>query len=380
MISLPPLTLYMHFPWCIRKCPYCDFNSHKVNDNYNEKQYIQRLKEDLTNDLCHVQERAIDSIFLGGGTPSLFSGESMIELFTFIRQKLDLAKDCEITIEANPGAIDSNHFAGYREAGINRISIGAQSFNPKHLQTLGRIHQDSDIGQAISIARYAGFDNINLDIMYGLPDQTNVEALDDLQQALSLQPTHFSWYQLTIEPNTVFYKSKPRLPNEDIIDNIETSGHRLLERHNMHRYEVSAYSLPSRNCRHNKHYWQYADYLGIGAGAHSKITYPQDNAVYRYAKVKQPTSYLNKDKSFLAKKDVVKEEERLFEFMLNALRLFEPISLDLFEVRAGLSRESLIEHLSEPLAKDLVKLSATHVTTTPRGKRYLNSLQTMFLS
>lgn len=372
-----PLSLYIHIPWCIRKCPYCDFNSHKSPELLGETRYIQALLKDLATDLADVPTREIHSIFIGGGTPSLFSAEAYDLLFTELRTILSFTPDIEITMEANPGTVEQQRFTAYRELGINRLSLGIQSFNPQHLKKLGRIHDDQQAHLAIEAARNAGFTNLNLDIMHGLPGQTIVQGIEDLRTALSYQPEHLSWYQLTIEPNTVFYKEKPPLPSEDDAYFLEQEGLDLLNKSSYARYEISAFTKDNKKAQHNLNYWLFGDYLGIGAGAHGKITH--NSQVYRTRKHRQPKEYENPNKPFLAKKEIIVGEELLFEFMLNTTRLEQPIPLELFSQRTGLSLDLLLPKLNQAEAKKLITLSDTQWQITPLGRRYTNNLQTLFL-
>lgn len=372
-----PLSLYIHIPWCIRKCPYCDFNSHKSPDSLPELEYVQALIEDLNHDLACFPAREISSIFIGGGTPSLFAANSFDSLFSQLQLILPFAQDIEITMEANPGTVEQQRFIDYRQLGINRLSLGIQSFNPTHLKALGRIHDDQQAHRAIEAARNAGFDNLNLDIMHGLPKQTVAEGLQDLATALAHQPEHLSWYQLTIEPNTVFYKENPPLPSEDDLCSIEENGFNLLNESGFERYEISAFSKPGRHARHNLNYWLFGDYLGIGAGAHGKYT--TDKEVVRTHKHKQPKEYLNSDKPFLAGVESIMGEELVFEFMLNATRLEQPIPLSLFNKRTHLDINFLMPRLIIAQDKGLISLSDTHWQVTSLGRRYTNDLHALFL-
>ena len=374
-----PLSLYIHIPWCIRKCPYCDFNSHKSPDNLPESTYVAALIADLKQDLLRFPGRAIDSIFIGGGTPSLFSANAFETLFNELRQLLPFASDIEITLEANPGTVEQQRFIDYRALGINRLSLGIQSFNAKHLKALGRIHDDQQAHRAIESARRAGFENINLDLMHGLPQQTIAEGLADLKTALTYQPEHLSWYQLTIEPNTVFYKQRPTLPTEDDACALEDEGLALLADHHFNRYEISAYCRDNKTSRHNLNYWLFGDYFGIGAGAHGKLTGLDKRDVFRTRKQRQPTDYLNPNKPFLAAEDPVSDADLLFEFMLNATRLQQAIPNTLFKERTGLAFDRLVPLLQQAAQKGLITTNNTHWQITPFGRRYTNDLQTLFL-
>lgn len=373
-----PLALYIHIPWCIRKCPYCDFNSHKSPDTLPEANYVSALLADLNQDIIHVPSREITSIFIGGGTPSLFSAEAYEQLFDQIQQKLPFAPDIEITLEANPGTFEQERFRAYREVGINRLSIGIQSFNPDHLKTLGRVHDDQQAHQAIETARKAGFERINLDLMHGLPQQTVAQGLEDLTKALAHEPEHLSWYQLTIEPNTVFYKQQPSLPSEDDAFELEEQGLSLLKEAGFQRYEISAFCQPEKQARHNLNYWLFGDYLGIGAGAHGKLS--TSKGIFRTQKHRQPKDYLDPQKPFMAKFEEVQALDLLFEFMLNSTRLEQAIPYALFEERTGLSLDRLKPALFEAEKRGLVQLTKTHWQVTALGRRYTNDLQGLFLS
>ncbi|CAM2853990.1 radical SAM family heme chaperone HemW [Legionella worsleiensis] len=372
-----PLSLYIHMPWCIRKCPYCDFNSHKSPDNLPEQEYISTLIKDLKSDLSLFPVRDITSIFIGGGTPSLFSAEAYDTLFTQLKQLLHFTPDIEITMEANPGSVEQGRFTEYRQTGINRLSLGIQSFNPTHLNVLGRIHDEHQAHAAINAARNAGFDNLNLDIMHGLPKQTIEQGLADLTTALTHQPEHLSWYQLTIEPNTVFYKEKPPLPSEDDAFILEERGLNMLRDAGFERYEISAFAQPGKQARHNLNYWLFGDYLGIGAGAHGKIT--TINAIKRTRKHRQPKDYLNQDKPCLAHIEEVTGDDLLFEFMLNTTRLEQPIPLELFSQTTGLNINTLLPKLKIAQEKKLIILTDDHWQVSPLGRRFTNNLQALFL-
>ncbi len=372
------LSLYVHIPWCIRKCPYCDFNSHKSPESLPEANYVKALIADLNIDLLRFEGRPLGSIFIGGGTPSLFSATAFETLFNELKTLLPFSNDIEITLEANPGTVEQQRFTDYRALGINRLSIGIQSFNATHLKTLGRIHDDKQAHKAIESARIAGFDNINVDIMHGLPNQSIAEGLNDLQTALTYQPEHLSWYQLTIEPNTVFYKKRPPLPNEDDACALEDEGLALLDASHLQRYEISAFCKPNQQARHNMNYWSFGDYFGIGAGAHGKLT-TKNNEIFRTRKQRQPADYLNPNKSFLAAIDHVSDAELIFEFMLNTTRLQQAIPNSLFTERTGLNIDKLIPGLSKAQAKGLLDIKENTWQITPFGRRYTNDLQAIFL-
>ncbi len=370
------LSLYIHLPWCIKKCPYCDFNSHELKGNIPEEAYIDFLLEDFNSHLNSIQEREISSVFFGGGTPSLFSAKSLNRLLQTIQSKIKFSHNCEITLEANPGTVEQTRFRNYFEIGINRISLGIQSFQAEKLNALGRIHNDVEAHTAIDAVRNAGFTNFNIDIMHGLPNQTPEDALYDLNQVIQHKPTHLSWYQLTIEPNTYFHKNTPVLPDEDALELIEQQGLILLENNHLNRYEISAYALDGRQSRHNKNYWLFGDYLGIGAGAHSKLTI--DNKIIRHWNHKSPYSYMKKDEDFFSNKIEIKGPDIIFEFMLNALRLFEPVSFEVFEARTRLNREVLKAPFALAIKKGLLK-SKPFIETTDLGKKYLNDLCRIFI-
>jgi oxygen-independent coproporphyrinogen-3 oxidase len=375
-----PLSLYIHLPWCVRKCPYCDFNSHALQQSeLPEKAYIDALLKDLEFDSKLVGRRPITSIFFGGGTPSLFSGAAIKRILVAVREQLNCTDDIEITLEANPGTVEHDRFEMYREAGVNRLSIGVQSFNAEQLKKLGRIHNTDEAIRAANTAKKAGFDNFNLDLMFGLPQQTIEEALTDLQQACQLQPTHISWYQLTLEPNTVFYAKPPRLPDDEILWQMQVAGQQLLTENKYEQYEISAYAQLDKQCRHNVNYWQFGDYLGIGAGAHGKITLA-DGSIIRTAKTRQPKDYLARTDSFLSEKKVVSLTELPFEFMLNALRLKQPVSLTMFEQRTGLSSNLLQIGLNKASQKGLIQCEDKRIIITDIGSRFIDDIIQCFLA
>lgn len=385
-----PVSLYIHMPWCIKKCPYCDFNSHKKPNELNELIYIQALIKDLTQDLTQDltrnlnnnldQNRPLTSIFIGGGTPSLFSPESYQVLFNSIRNLIIFDNNIEITMEANPGAIEHGRFHEYRAIGINRLSLGVQSFNPKHLQSLGRIHSSTDAKNAFETARAAGFERINLDIMHGLPNQSVEEALEDLNTAIYFKPEHISWYQLTIEPNTLFYKKTPQLPTEDILESIEQNGFSQLNSAGFSRYEISAFCKPNQEARHNLNYWLYGDYYGIGAGAHGKITYEFENfQIYRTQKQRQPDSYLNAVNNQTHPTKQVTPNEAVFEFMLNASRLEALIPYALFTQRTGLPLSALTPGLTKAHNLGLINLNNLGWQVTELGRRFTHNIQEIFV-
>lgn len=376
-----PRSLYIHIPWCIRKCPYCDFNSHKSPDLLPEKEYVSRLIADFKEDLLQFPAKEIHSIFIGGGTPSLVSASTYEFLFSELKQLIHFKNDLEITLEANPGTIEQQRFNDYHQLGINRLSLGIQSFNAKHLKTLGRIHDDKQAHRAIETARAAGFDNLNIDIMHGLPEQSLVQGLEDLKTALAYQPEHLSWYQLTIEPNTVFYKKPPTLPDEELSWALEEQGLALLNAAGYQRYEISAFSKTNKEAKHNLNYWLFGDYYGIGAGAHGKLSSAATHEIHRTRKQRQPSDYLHPDKEFLAAKDRVSSESLLFEFMLNTTRLEQEIPNHLFQERTGLCFDTVLKPLLlKASEKGLISIKDSSWQITPFGRRYTNNLQTMFLA
>ncbi len=375
-----PLSLYIHLPWCVRKCPYCDFNSHQAPPSLPEELYVNALINDLEEHLPSIWGRRLHSIFFGGGTPSLFSESAIEKILQAVHARLNFGADTEITLEANPGTIDESRFLGLRLAGINRLSIGLQSLQDDKLKSLGRIHDRNHALRAIEIAQQVGFDNFNVDLMHGLPNQTVDDALSDLRDALAWKPTHLSWYQLTIEPNTYFHHQPPTLPSEEILANIQDQGHALLHEHGFTHYEVSAFCQPQRECLHNLNYWEFGDYLGIGAGAHSKITDIENQVISRHWQVKNPRDYLNPEKEFVAEKKILTTNDCKFEFMLNALRLIEGVPTHYFTERTGLSVNELEPALSEAKHKKLLINNDKKICATELGQRFLNDLVSLFLA
>ncbi len=376
--KLPLLSLYIHIPWCIKKCPYCDFNSHAAPSDLPEEQYIEALLADLKTDLSYVQGRQLSSIFIGGGTPSLFSPSSLKELLERCSEIIEFAEDIEITMEANPGTFEQEKFTDFRLSGINRLSIGIQSFNADYLKKLGRVHDDNEALLAPEIALKAGFDNFNLDLMFGLPGQSISDALTDLRIAAEFNPSHLSWYQLTIEPNTVFHRRPPPLPEATIIDDMQDSGINFLKDKNFHRYEVSAFAKANKESLHNLNYWKFGDYLGIGAGAHGKISQPRQNRIIRATKRRQPESYLNPEKVFTAGTSSISRQDLALEFMMNALRLTNGVSYQLFEERTGLSIEELHLPIESLQNKGLLEKDA--LSTTNKGFNLLNNVLHAFMN
>lgn len=375
MLALPPLSLYVHVPWCVRKCPYCDFNSHEFQ-SLPEQAYLDALLRDFDLEHPYAQGRALQTIFIGGGTPSVMSGEFYEQLIKALQQRIDFAPEIEITMEANPGTTEAGRFTAYRKAGINRLSLGVQSFNTQHLARLGRIHSGHEAVRAFQDARNAGFENINLDLMHGLPEQTADDARADLEQALSLGPEHLSWYQLTIEPNTAFYSSPPPLPVDDVLWRIQEDGQALLASSGYQQYEISAYSRSDKQARHNLNYWQFGDYLAIGAGAHGKITFQEDDRIVRYRKTRMPDHYLKDMLHYRVGESAIARQDLPFEFMMNVLRLNAGVSEDLFTRRTGLS----LDVLNAPVARlrDQGLLEPHRFAATARGRLFLNSILEVF--
>ena len=398
-MSLPPLSLYIHVPWCVRKCPYCDFNSHKAEEHIPETEYVQALLDDLEADLPWVQGREIQTIFIGGGTPSLLSVEAYKNLLAGLQEKVTFVKDIEITMEANPGTFEAEKFAGYRKLGINRLSIGVQSFADQQLKHLGRIHDGQQAVTAIEMAKAAGFDNFNIDLMHGLPDQSEAQALADIQQAIDLGPTHLSWYQLTIEPNTEFFKRPPVLPEDETLWDIQEAGQALLAKHGFVQYEVSAYAQKDKQAIHNLNYWQFGDYLGIGAGAHGKVTdlvnAPESltaSPVFRTWKTRAPKDFLNAGKndakktgkSFLAGKESIQNEDLGLEFLMNALRLQQGFDLNSFEQRTGYPLTTIAAGIDIAIKKGLLEKylledGSEQIKTSAKGSLFLNEILGLFM-
>lgn len=377
-----PLSLYIHFPWCIQKCPYCDFNSHAVKGELPEKRYIDALIRDLETELPFIWGRRLESVFIGGGTPSLISAAGMQRLMSALRRLLPMRPEMEITLEANPSTFEQERFKQYRDCGINRLSIGIQSFNHDHLRRLGRVHNDQEALAAAEIAKQAGFDNFNLDLMFALPQQTQQQAMQDLQTAIECQPSHISWYQLTIEPNTFFHHSPPaHLPNDDCIADIQDQGVEILQQAGFKQYEVSAYSQAGKQCAHNRNYWEFGDYVAIGAGAHGKVSQLQTNTIERYFKYKQPQRYMEacEQGDARSKTSILSTQDLSFEFMLNALRLKQGVERTLFEQRTGLSLEAIAQPLQSVMDKGLLNKNSERLATSDLGWRFLNEVTTLFL-
>jgi len=377
--SLPPLSLYVHIPWCVRKCPYCDFNSHEARAKIPEQEYIDALLRDLEQDLPRVWGRIVHTIFIGGGTPSLFSPESIDRLLSGIRARLPLDQNTEITLEANPGTVELERFRGFRAAGVNRLSIGIQSFDEEKLKALGRIHGREEALRAAEAARAAGFDNFNLDLMFGLPGQTVEQALADMRTAMALRPTHLSAYQLTIEPNTLFRARPPTLPDDDITWEMQSQLQTELAAAGYRQYEVSAYARPGYECRHNLNYWKFGDYLGIGAGAHAKVT--DRTGITRLWKVKHPNEYLSAagTPESIGGEQKLSRHDAVAEFMLNALRLVDGFPSPLFQERAGLPISACEAKLTLAENQGLIEWDTQSIRPTPQGRRFLNNLLELFV-
>ncbi len=374
-----PLSLYVHFPWCVKKCPYCDFNSHTLPSDLPAMAYVDALLSDAQQHRDDVDGRLIHSVFMGGGTPSLFAPSLITTLLTQLREIMPFAPYAEVTLEANPGATDASYFAGFYEAGITRLSIGVQSFNDHHLGLLGRIHSAAQAKEAITQAQAVGFDSINVDVMFGLPEQSLAQALDDLTQAIALQPEHISWYQLTLEPNTYFHRFPPdKMPCADTLWQIQQAGQALLHQAGYLQYEVSAYTRSQQPSQHNLNYWHYGDYIGIGAGAHGKVSHPQTKRITRHQKIKHPATYL-KAKNPCYKQTEVAKSERPFEFMLKALRLNAPLPWELFERHTYLDKATLQPIVTSLTQQTLVTATESSLSLTDQGRRYLNDVVAAFL-
>jgi len=373
----PPLALYVHLPWCVRKCPYCDFNSHEQRGDLPERAYVDALLMDLEAQLPRVWGRRLESIFIGGGTPSLFSPEAVDELLSGLRARLPWRPDLEVTLEANPGTAERGFFRGYREAGVNRLSLGIQSFDPALLKEIGRIHDDADAHAAIAQAQAAGFDEVNLDLMFGLPRQSLAQGLADLETAIAARPSHISWYQLTLEPNTLFATRPPVLPTDEIVDELFAQGQRVLTHAGYTRYEISAYAGAGSECRHNRNYWEFGDYLGLGAGAHGKVTDVAGQTVTRLLKPRHPEAYLRDPRT--VRLTPIEPRSLPFEFMLNALRLTAGVPAEMFPERTGLALDGISPVLARARARGLLDADRAFLRATEPGLRFLNDLLEMFL-
>lgn len=401
MLKAPPLSLYIHIPWCVEKCPYCDFNSHALKDKIPEQAYINALIEDLDADIKHfnLNDRPLHSIFIGGGTPSLFSGQAITDLLQQVLSRFEhiplQEKNIEITLEANPGTVEADKFISFFNAGVSRLSVGVQSFESDKLIKLGRIHNSEQAKMAANLAEKCGVNSFNLDLMHGLPNQNIENALDDLKTAISLNPNHISWYQLTIEPNTAFYSKPPILPIDDVLWEIQEQGVKLLSEAGYQQYEISAYAKPGFQCQHNLNYWQFGDYLGIGCGAHGKITDTQSNKVFRTVKVKHPKGYLDQDRDYVDIINPVLPSELPFEYMMNQLRLRQPFTLADYQSATGLDYNTVLPTLEKAKQKKLIQeklvqenlqqeinkpdLLKSQWNVTELGHKYLNDLLELFL-
>ncbi len=376
MPELPPLSLYIHIPWCVQKCPYCDFNSHALKGEVPHIEYVQHLLSDLEQDLPLTAGREVRTIFIGGGTPSLLSSNAMQMLMDGVRARLPLAADAEVTMEANPGTVEADRFSGYQKAGINRISIGVQSFSPQKLERLGRIHGPDEAVRAAHLAAGLGLRSFNLDLMHGLPDQSLEEALDDLRQAIALNPPHLSWYQLTIEPNTMFSSRPPVLPDDDALWDIYEQGHELLSAAGYQQYETSAYAKPGYRCEHNLNYWRFGDYLGIGCGAHGKLTQP-DGRIVRTVKTRHPRGFMQG--KYLDKQHNVENDDKPFEFFMNRFRLLEAAPRADFSRYTGLDEQVIRAQMDAAIEAGYVVENAEQWQITEKGKLFLNSLLELFM-
>ncbi len=374
LLELPPISLYIHYPWCIKKCPYCDFNSHHGRAI---KGYIEALLRDLDNDIRYLQNRSIHSIFIGGGTPSLMTIDEIRKLFQGLQDRLSISRDVEVTIEANPGTFEVEKFAQFRKIGINRLSIGIQSFNNKHLKLLGRIHTRDESIEAIERAKSVGFNDLNIDLMYGISGQTREQSLEDIKTAISFKPSHISLYQLTLEPNTLFAKYPPRLPKDEIICEMGSAGADLLESSGFKRYEISAYG--KNFSQHNLNYWEFGDYIGIGAGAHGKISDTSKGVIFRTMKPKSPEDYMAQFNSNQNNASTVTINNLSFEFMLNALRLKDGFSARLFESRTGQNFQTIGKQINKAKNLGLIDIMNDRIVPTKKGFNFVNDLQEMFL-
>ncbi len=384
LLTTPPLSLYIHIPWCVEKCPYCDFNSHAIKSQIPEQDYVQALIADLDADITrfNLSDKHLHSIFIGGGTPSLFSAKAIKNLLNQVLTRFETKADIEITLEANPGTVEADKFISFAKAGITRLSIGVQSFESEKLLKLGRIHNVNQAQQAANMATNAkdfGIKSFNLDLMHGLPNQNIENALDDLKTAISLKPDHLSWYQLTIEPNTAFHSKPPKLPQDETLWEIQDQGIKLLTDAGYQQYEISAFSQPEKKCQHNLNYWRFGDYLGIGCGAHGKITDTKTGLIQRTVKVKHPKGYLDPNRDPLDHLTTVSNDELPFEYMMNQLRLFSSFTLDDYQQRTGLPTSTVLPTLQQAKNKELMSSTGSTWQVTSLGHRYLNDLLELFL-
>ncbi|GIU29048.1 radical SAM family heme chaperone HemW [Shewanella sp. MBTL60-007] len=378
MLTLPPLSLYIHIPWCVQKCPYCDFNSHGQHGDLPQTEYVDALINDLKQDLAYVQGRRLHTIFIGGGTPSLFDAKQIGRLLTEVDKLIPFSNNIEVTMEANPGTLEHDDFEAYCKAGVTRLSIGVQSFSTDKLNLLGRIHNEDEAKIAAKKAKDSGYQSFNLDLMHGLPSQSFDEALADIETAAELAPPHLSWYQLTIEPNTLYHSKPPQLPDDENLWQIYEQGQKRLAELGYQQYEISAYAKEGYQCRHNLNYWQFGDYLGIGCGAHGKITMLSDNKIVRTVKIKHPKGYLAAD-NYSYETSEVAEEDRPLEYLMNRLRLMSPIPKLEFEQRTGLPRDTISDGIKQACAKGLMTESDEHWQLTSKGHMFVNELLSQFL-
>ncbi|MGZ9897650.1 radical SAM family heme chaperone HemW [Shewanella gaetbuli] len=378
MLLLPPLSLYIHIPWCVQKCPYCDFNSHGQNGVLPQQEYVDALLNDLRNDLKYVQNRRVHTIFIGGGTPSLFDASQIKRLLDGVNALIPFEDDIEITMEANPGTLEHDDFAAYRAAGVTRLSVGVQSFSKEKLNLLGRIHDQHEAVTAAEKAVEANYLSFNLDLMHGLPNQSFAEAMNDIDTAAALMPPHLSWYQLTIEPNTLFHSKPPQLPDDEHLWHIYEQGQKKLAELGYEQYEISAYAKPGFQCRHNLNYWQFGDYLGIGCGAHGKITLPETNQIIRTVKIKHPKGYLATN-VYTFETTEVADEDRPLEYLMNRLRLMTPIAKTEFEARTGKSASVVKAGMDKSIQRGLLTETDTHWKLTPKGHMFVNDLLSQFV-
>ncbi len=378
-LTLPPLSLYVHIPWCVRKCPYCDFNSHATPKTLPVDAYCDALIQDLKQDAHFAQGRTLTSIFFGGGTPSLFPPSAIGKILEAVDEIVGIAPAAEITLEANPGTAEYTNFSELKAAGVNRLSLGVQSFNPEQLRRLGRIHDDNEARKAINAAQEGGFDNLNIDLMHGLPEQTVSEAIHDLQQAVEFAPTHISWYQLTIEQNTEFYSRPPPLPQDDILADIFLEGQEFLAQRHFKQYEVSAYALTGQASQHNLNYWTFGDYLAIGAGAHGKISRSKQADIVRFQKTRLPEHYLDPERRFTAQENVCEADNLALEFMMNALRLNEGVDIALFSERTGLPLAKIETKIQSLQAKGMLEEGTERLRPSALGRLYLNNVLETFI-
>ena len=376
---LPDLSLYIHIPWCVQKCPYCDFNSHAVKNPIPEQEYIRCLLDDLKIDSHLAQNRKINSIFFGGGTPSIFSAAGIKTIIDGVKNILELNEECEITLEANPGTFEIEKFKGFQQAGVNRFSIGVQSLQSHQLNLLGRIHDPEEAKTAARTAANIGLKSFNLDLMHGLPKQTLEQAMSDLKQVIELNPQHISWYQLTIEENTLFASKPPTLPVDDVLWDIQTHGQQLLAQHGYQQYEISAYAKPGFESKHNLNYWQFGDYLAIGCGAHGKITLPDENRILRYEKIKHPKGYLDPEQTYTYKSSYIEQDDLAFEFFMNHFRLKQSCKKSSFTELTGLDLNEVQPILDKAITAGLLIETASHWQVSDKGHRYLNDLLELFI-